>query len=134
MARHNKLMSWAPRIGEERRKDSRAARRARELRSRETSNEHRLWKLQRLLNREGANFRRQAHVGGLVYDFADLRRKLLVELNGGVHERLADVIARDAEKSQRAEALGYQLARIANRDVWSAPDRVVDLLRPVIDA
>lgn len=66
-------MGWQPAFGETRRKDdARASARAQTLRVEPTASELRLWKLLRVVNREGAHLRRQAHVGALVFDVADL--------------------------------------------------------------
>src|SRR5258705_11622987 len=105
------MAGWAPAYGEDRRKDySRAAHRARALRKNETPHEEQLWKLLRELNREGANFRRQANIGHRVFDFADLGRKILIELDGGIHE-LPDVREADKEKEIDAILRGYRVVR-----------------------
>ena len=124
------MPGWAPFEGEARRKDhARAHRRAVRLRANETPSEKRLWKLLRALNREGANFRRQTHIGDDVFDFADLRRKVLIELDGGVHERLPEVQLRDERKTERAGKAGYRVLRILNKDVWSNAEAVIDRVR-----
>ena len=124
------MTGWAPKPGESRRKDfTRAAARARELRPAPTPSEARLWKLLRLLNRdEGAHWRRQAHVGPYVFDFAELASRRLIELDGGVHA-LPDQERRDAEKAADAAARGFALLRLANRDVWDHPDWTLDQIR-----
>lgn len=125
-------MGWTPRPFEPRRSDDRAAlERAKRLRTQANTSEARCWRLLRMINREGANFRRQAHVGGLVFDFADLRAKLLVELDGGVHN-LPSVQLRDQEKSQRANTLGFTVLRITNAEVWTAPDATLDRVRAAL--
>jgi very-short-patch-repair endonuclease len=63
-----------------------------------------------------------------VFDVAELSRRLLIELDGGVH-RLPEVAARDAAKTAWASAHGYALLRLPNAAIWSAPDRVIDQIR-----
>lgn len=126
------MPGWAPAYGEERRKDySRAANCARALRKNETPHEKRFWKLLRELNREGANFRRQANVGHRVFDFADLGRKILIELDGGVHER-ADVQEADKEKEIDAILRGYRVVRITNEELAADPGAVMERLRLIV--
>jgi len=125
-------MAWAPAYGEDRRKDySRAQARARALRKNETPNEKRLWKLLREVNREGANFRRQADVGNRVFDFADLSRKILIELDGAVHEQ-SDV--READKQKEIDAIlrGFRVVRITNEELRIDSGAVVRRLRSLI--
>ncbi|MGD9967216.1 MAG: endonuclease domain-containing protein [Hyphomonadaceae bacterium] len=126
------MSGWAPAYGEDRRKDySRAAYRARVLRKNETPHEKRLWKLLRELNREGANFRRQTNVGQRVFDFADLRRKILIELDGAVHE-LPEVQAADKKKEIDAVLRGYRVLRFTNEELAADPAAIIKQLLPLI--
>lgn len=111
------MPGWTPGEGEDRRKDhTRALRRAQRLRREQTPSEKALWRLLREFKHEGAHFRRQCHVGDFVYDFAALSHRLLIELDGAVHDD-PDVRERDAVKTQAAEALGFRVLRIANAEV-----------------
>jgi very-short-patch-repair endonuclease len=126
-------VSWAPAFGEDRRKDyKRAQARAQRLRRDQTPSERAFWKILRLLNKnEGANFRRQTHVGARVYDFADLGRRILIELDGGVHER-AEVQAADKEKAIDALLRGYKVVRFSNDDAWRNQHVVYETLKTLI--
>jgi very-short-patch-repair endonuclease len=126
------MPGWAPAYGEDRRKDySRAAGRARALRKNETPHEKRLWKLLRELNRDGANFRRQANVGHKVFDFADLGRKILIELDGAVHDH-PDV--READKQKEIDAIlrGYRVVRITNEELRANAGAVVERIKALV--
>ena len=60
--------------------------RARELRRVPTEAEGRLWRVLRRVNRQGqAHFRRQAPIGAFIVDFADLGRRLAIEIDGRRH-------------------------------------------------
>lgn len=87
----------------------------------------------RLLKHEGFHVRRNTNVGPYVFDFAILAHRLLIELDGRIHD-LPDVAAFDCTKQAWAEEAGYRVLRIANDDIWSAPDRVLDGVRLALKA
>jgi len=91
-----------------------ATARARSLRRRMTWSEQKLWKELRKLE---ANFRRQAPIGRYFADFACHRPPLVIEVDGGVHERLPDVALRDFERQQWLEGEGYRVVRFTDRQV-----------------
>ena len=88
--------------------------RARALRRRMTWSEKRLWEELRKLD---CNFRRQAPIGPYFADFATHGRKLVIEVDGGIHERLAEVAARDAARQRWLENEGYAVLRFTDRQV-----------------
>jgi very-short-patch-repair endonuclease len=88
--------------------------RARGLRRRMTWSEKRLWEELRKLD---CNFRRQAPIGPYFADFAAHGRKLVIEVDGGIHERLAEVAARDAARQDWLENEGYTVLRFTDRQV-----------------
>ncbi len=59
--------------------------RARDLRKRLTPAEARLWLSLRDLRSEGLHFRRQAPMMGFILDFANLDRRVAVEVDGTSH-------------------------------------------------
>lgn len=73
-----------------------------------------LWRELRKLD---ANFRRQAPIGRYFADFATHGPKLVIEVDGGVHERLDEVALRDAERQAWLEGEGYTVLRFADRRV-----------------
>src|SRR5690606_13236165 len=72
-------------------------------------------RFRKLLRRkiEGCHFRCQAPIGPYVFDFAEMRHRLLVELDGGIHD-LPQVDARDRVKDAWAIAQGFRVLRIPN--------------------
>ena len=67
-----------------------------------------------------------------MFDFGFLPARVLIEVDGGVHERLAEVAARDAEKTAWAAANGFRLLRFRNDDVWDDLDAVLETVRTSI--
>ncbi|MBC7769235.1 MAG: DUF559 domain-containing protein [Phycisphaerales bacterium] len=121
-------MGWTPGEGDDWRKDrTRAQQRAQQLRRDQTSSEKALWRILRDLKHEGAHFRRQCHVGDFVYDFAALSQRLLIELDGAVHDD-PEVQAQDALKTSSAEARGFRVLRLTNAEV-SYTEHVLERVR-----
>lgn len=99
--------------------------RAKRLRRVQTPAERRLWQLLHKL--DGFHFRQQAAVGPHVFDFADLGRKLLIEVDGDIH-RLPAVQERDATKQAYAEAQGFIVLRIPNAYVFGTGEPAVAMV------
>jgi len=74
----------------------------------------------RKLDLKGTHFRRQAPFGPYVVDFVCHRARLIVEVDGGIHNHPA-VIARDAERENWLRSRGYTVIRIANQDALFDP-------------
>jgi very-short-patch-repair endonuclease len=88
--------------------------------------EQKLWRELRKLN---AHIRRQAPVGNYVADFACHAKKLVIEVDGEVHERLDEVALRDHERAEWLRGQGYTVVRFTNRQVEDDIDAVVDEVR-----
>ena len=80
-----------------------------------TPAESRFWKL--LSKIEGFHFRKQTPVGPHVFDFGDLGRRLLIEVDGGIHD-LPEVQERDRAKDLWATSQGFVVLRIPNQFVF----------------
>lgn len=95
--------------------------RARHLRSASTWTEAKLWdRLRRLPIR----IRRQAPIGPYVADFACLRARLVIEVDGGVHNR-TDIALRDLKRDEWLASEGYRVLRIDSRRIPHDLDAVV---------
>ena len=97
--------------------------RARELRSFQTLAERQLWQLLREHKLAGLKFRRQFPIGRYIADFACLEARLVVELDGPVHE---DQFERDAHRTDVLRSLGWHVIRFGNEVVLAEPHRVLD--------
>jgi very-short-patch-repair endonuclease len=129
------MRSWRSRPGEESQRDFARANARKERQRRElTPSEKIMWRGLRLLNREGAKFRRQPAAGPWTFDFGFLSARVLIELDGGVHEAIVDVAVRDEAKARWAEANGYRLLRVTNRELWDLRSTVIERVRAAISA
>jgi len=99
---------------------------ARDLRARETWAEALLWDVLRDRRLDGLKFRRQHPVGPFVVDFCCAERRLVVELDGGVHEEQKE---RDDEREQLLLLAGYRVLRFSNDMVRNQLSDVVTAIR-----
>lgn len=99
---------------------------ARQLRLNPTPAERHAWSLLRGRAVLGLKFRRQQVLHGFIVDFYCVAERLVVELEGDVHDA-RDQYAYDAARAAFLEAAGYQVVRIRNRDVTRA--HLEELLR-----
>ena len=100
---------------------------ARDLRRRQTPAEAALWsRLQR--QQLGVTFRRQHVIGPFVVDFCCLTARLVVELDGSIHD-LEDVREQDAWRTEYLEERGLTVLRFANDDVLTQPELVIAAIR-----
>ena len=101
----------------------------RQLRKSPTAAERKLWSRLRQ-HQLGCKFRRQHPIGGYIADFACVEQRLIVEADGGQH---ADSPG-DAIRTQRLEALGWQVLRFWNNEILDNPDGVVEAILQALQA
>ncbi len=90
--------------------------------------EHRLWQRLRSAQIDGHRFRRQHPVGRYFADFACDRLRLILEIDGGIHDR-DDVILRDHLRQVELETLGWTVLRFSNEVALSRPERIIGAIR-----
>ena len=100
--------------------------RARRLRSGMKPAEQKLW---RELRRLDAHIRRQAPIGPYIADFACHAKRLVIEVDGEIHERLPEVGQRDQERSEWLKGRGYRVLRFTNRQVDADISGVIAAIR-----
>jgi very-short-patch-repair endonuclease len=100
--------------------------RSRSLKRRMTWTEAHLWKELRKLD---ANIRRQAPIGRYIADFAVHAPRLVIEVDGEIHQRLADVALRDIERQAWLEGEGYRVVRFTDRQVRDDLQGCVETVR-----
>ncbi len=96
--------------------------RAREMRRHPTLAEAMLW---RLLRRRHPPFRRQHIISGFIVDFVSLGGRLVIEVDGGIHNESG---AADAERERALRAAGYRILRVTNDAVLNDADAVAALI------
>jgi len=106
-----------------------SVKRARALRRNASGTERRVWAQLRGSRLDGLKFRRQAPLGPYVLDFVCLRHRLIIEVDGPFHDPDHDA-ARDAF----LKAKGFRVLRFSNDEVWSAPWRVAERVRALVQA
>ena len=88
-----------------------AGERARTLRRDMTEAEKRLWQMLRSRQTEGHRFRRQVPIGGFIADFVCHAARLIVEIDGGQHDRSSEA---EASRTRFLEAQGYRVLRFSS--------------------
>jgi very-short-patch-repair endonuclease len=103
---------------------------AREQRRQPTPAEKKLWDALRGRRLAGLKFRRQHPYGQFVLDAFCVEHQLEVEVDGDVHDDLAQA-ARDAERTKFLKERGIRVLRVSNEEV---ENNLRDVLRRIVDA
>jgi very-short-patch-repair endonuclease len=106
--------------------DPRAAR-ARKLRRRQTPAETALWTLLRGSRLTGLKFKRQHPIDRYVADFTCESARLIIELDGAVHDDETQAAA-DAERQAVLESLGWFVLRFSNEAVHNRMSAVLETI------
>jgi len=105
---------------------------SRELRHNQTDAEERLWWLLRSRRLANAKFRRQVPIGTYIVDFICLRKKLVVELDGGQHYE-PEGRAKDAKRDEFLRAQGLRVLRFSDYDVLKDADTVLHRIHAAME-
>jgi very-short-patch-repair endonuclease len=98
---------------------------ARGLRRHQTPEERKLWARLRDRRLNGLKFRRQAPCRNFVADFLCEEGLLIIEIDGSQHAEPENIHA-DRARTERLNALGYEVLRIWNIDIKTNIDGVLD--------
>ena len=88
--------------------------RAKELRCEMTPAEKILWQRLRSIKLKGLHFRRQQVIYGYFADFYFHQHGLIVEVDGGIHEKQKEY---DADREAYLIAFGFRIIRFTNEEV-----------------
>ncbi|WP_395020011.1 endonuclease domain-containing protein [Dongia sp.] len=111
-------------MAKEYRTDAPTLKRARDLRREMTEAEKKLWHHIRADQLEGNRFRRQVPEKPYILDFCCLKKRLVIEVDGGQH---ADNNA-DVQRTRWLERKGYQVLRFWNNEVLSNIEGVLAVI------
>jgi very-short-patch-repair endonuclease len=101
--------------------------RRRELRKRSTPQEDLLW--EELRNRKlGPKFRRQHSVGRYILDFYCKEKRLLIEIDGGVHNT-TEARGYDAVRDKYFRELDFKILRFTNDEVERNMEKVLERIK-----
>ena len=104
------------------------------LRRSMTDAEKTLWKhLRGDFAGAGTHFRRQVAIGSYVADFCCLRHRLIIELDGPIHDT-ASAKTYDSERERSLRTGGYKILRFANAEVALSLPLVLDQVRTALSA
>ncbi|WP_121355410.1 acetylglutamate kinase [Flavisolibacter nicotianae] len=104
--------------------------RAEDLRKNMTSAERIIWKHVHI-NEWKLKFRRQHPISHYVVDFYCHQLKLVVEIDGGIHEE-EDVKRKDEEREKALRSLGLRVIRFKNEEVYKNSKSVLEKINSVI--
>jgi len=105
---------------------------ARELRARQTRSEAILWAHLRDRAFDGLKFRRQRPLGPYFADFCCEEMKLIVEIDGGIHDT-KHALEYDAERDEYMRQCGYTVLRVRADDVEQHIGEVRAIIRSAVD-
>ena len=79
----------------------------------------------------GLQFRRQVPIDRYIVDFYCHELRLIVELDGMVHDR-PEQAKKDRKRNARLQQLGYRILRITNVVVLRDPDCFAEMIRALL--
>jgi very-short-patch-repair endonuclease len=104
--------------------------RARKLRKNSTDAEHRLWSLLRDRRLYRYKFRRQHIIGTFIVDFVCLRKKIIIELDGGQHAGNTNY---DSLRTKVLESQGFKVIRFWNESIFKEKESVITMIITALD-
>ena len=105
---------------------------ARELRTKSTKSEIRLWQYLKSKKMMGYDFHRQKPIDNFIVDFFCNKLKLAIELDGYTHT-FEEIAEKDASKQERLKEFGITVLRFCDEDVMKNTDGVLQVIRRFIE-
>ena len=110
---------------------------AKELRQSGNLPENILWEFLRNKKLENLKFKRQQPIDKYIVDFACLDKKLIIEIDGKVHEIFDEVKEKDNQRQKKLEELGYKVIRFNSKDVvndtFGVLDKIINTVNEIHD-
>lgn len=91
---------------------------AKSMRSNMTRAEAIMWNKLRELKIDGIMFRRQHSIGFYIADFACVKLKLVIEIDGATHSSESE-IASDKKRDEYMKSKGWEIIRVWNSDIYT---------------
>ena len=104
---------------------------ARQLRKRQTKSEKLLWQALRNRKLDGLKFLRQHPIGHSIVDFYCHEKRLVIEVDGGIHQSL-DIKERDRYRQELIENYGISFFRCTATEVESDLEGVLSRILKAI--
>ena len=105
--------------------------RRRELRKNSTKAEEVLW-FEIRNSKLGIKFKRQHSIGGYITDFYCQKYKLIIELDGEIHNT-KEVEGYDLVRDKYLTSLGFKILRIPNSEVETNIKKVLDKIKSFLN-
>lgn len=102
---------------------------ARQFRKEPTKSEATLWQALRGKKLDGLKFRRQQPIGNFIVDFYNSAYRLVVEVDGSVHDSQVEI---DHVRQEILEQLGLKVLRVKAEEVEKNLPSVLDKIRSKI--
>ena len=102
---------------------------ARGMRKDQTLGEAAMWDILRDKQLDGVKFRRQHAVEEFITDFVSLEYRLVVEVDGTMHDFQPEY---DEMRTEMLHAVGFEVVRFSNEEVLNSKYKVIDRLRDIL--
>ncbi|MDO8366553.1 MAG: class I tRNA ligase family protein, partial [Saprospiraceae bacterium] len=102
---------------------------ARGMRKSQTAGEAAMWEVLRDKQLDGVKFRRQHSIEDFIADFVSLEHKLVIEVDGTIHDFQPEY---DQLRTELLQALGFEVVRFKNEDIIGHKYKVMDELRAIL--
>ncbi|HVK97666.1 MAG TPA: methionine synthase, partial [Flavisolibacter sp.] len=100
-------------------------------RSSPTQAEDVLWNLLQTKQLDGYKFRRQHIIDKYIADFVCLKYKLIIEVDGLIHQLPENQIS-DEQRTKRLNEIGFQVIRLTNQQVIHEPETTLNTIRTAL--
>ena len=104
---------------------------ARKMRQEKTKAERLAWFLLRDRRTVGLKFRRQVAIDRYIVDFYCDKLRLIVELDGPIHD-MPEKIESDRERESRLKELGYRILHTTNETLFNHPDSLFESISSIL--
>ena len=89
-----------------------------------------MWNLLRGRQLSAYKFRRQHPVGLYIADFCCMKKRLIVELDGGQH---TEQIEKDKKRTLYLVSKGFRVIRFWDNEVFSQPEGMLEMILKVLE-